>query len=129
MANIDSEPEMETCNHNPHHVTCTVTCMQLTAATGAEIMDLIALPDVVRSDYSPFPSKLFFLLYVLVNSPHPLVSIVKESNAPVLLLQGESNLTFVFSILKNTNIVVPSLSTIKRFQLPTFTPPERVRTF
>lgn len=48
--------------------------MQITAVADNEMMDLIALPDDGQGDYSPFPSKLFFLLYVLVNSPHPLVS-------------------------------------------------------
>ena len=44
--------------------------------------------------YYPFPSKLFALLYILVNSPHPLVSLY------VMLWQGDKNLLTFWQVVK-----------------------------
>ncbi|KAL5482287.1 hypothetical protein EMCRGX_G022596 [Ephydatia muelleri] len=60
--------------------------------------------------YSPFPSKLFALLFILVNSPHPM---------------GEKNLSFVWFILKQLDMTVPSLASVKAFKLPNMEPPMR----
>eukprot|EP00731_Ephydatia_muelleri_P028790 Em0020g434a len=62
------------------------------------------------SNYHPFPSKIFALLFFLVNSPHPM---------------GEKNLSFVWFILKQMGITVPSLATVKKFQLPDMKEPVR----
>ena len=40
----------------------------------ADLLDDIGVSDQVIGDYSPFPSKAFFLLFTLLNSPRPLVS-------------------------------------------------------
>eukprot|EP00731_Ephydatia_muelleri_P033316 Em0027g64a len=60
--------------------------------------------------YYPFPSKLFALLYILVNSPHPL---------------GEKNLLLIWYILGQMGLRVPSLASIKSFKLPDMKPPVR----
>lgn len=63
----------------------------------------------MEEDYSPFPNKMFALLYCLLNSPKPI---------------GESNLKFVWFVVGHTGIV-PSISAIKKFKLPGLVPPTR----
>ncbi|KAL5473641.1 hypothetical protein EMCRGX_G028149 [Ephydatia muelleri] len=63
-----------------------------------------------QSNYYPFPSKIFALLFFLVNSPHPV---------------GDRNLTFFWFILKQLGIKTPSLGSVKRFKFSDMELPER----
>lgn len=47
--------------------------------TDADVIEEIKNRPPGSGDFSPFPSKLFFLLYVLINSPRPLVSLTNEN--------------------------------------------------
>lgn len=42
--------------------------------------------------------------------------------------QGESNLQFMWFVLKQAGVTVPSLAHVKKFVLPDFTSPKRVCT-
>ncbi|KAL5477978.1 hypothetical protein EMCRGX_G024847 [Ephydatia muelleri] len=50
--------------------------------------------------YYPFPSKIFALFYILIHGPHPI---------------GSTALMFIWFILKECGINVPSLSTVRTF--------------
>ena len=92
--------------------------------------------------YYPFPSKIFALLYILVSSPHPLVSLyvvlwqgeknlltfwqIGKLYVYIVLRQGEKNLLLIWYILGQIGIRVPSLASIKSFKLPDMKPPVQV---
>ena len=59
----------------------------------------------------PFPSKIFALLYILIHGPHPIVCTdVLLSRVPLFpLQQGSAALMFIWFILKECGINVPSL--------------------
>ena len=42
----------------------------------SDVTTLMTQAENLQDDYYPFPSKLFALLYLLVNSPRPLVSYI-----------------------------------------------------
>ena len=98
-------------------------------------MDDVSLTDVEADSYYPFPSKLFALLYLLFQSPHPLVRHTMIVTITYTLhthsfsfFQGESNLTFVLHILKQSAPAScpPTLSALKKFVLPDNIPPVKV---
>ena len=99
-------------------------------------------------DYSPFPTKLFFLLYLLLHSPRPIVGAIYSSRmySNIIILrksisrscyslhiircslytQGESNLQFMWFVLKQAGVTVPTLVHVKKLVLPDFASPRRV---
>lgn len=96
-----------------------------------EFMEAVVEDNDGSGDYSPFPSRIFALLYILVHAIHPIASpYVYCATSSVLLvallLQGERNLKFILFIMKQLDPALPSLDTIKRFQLPGFQPPTKV---
>ena len=86
--------------------------------------------ELQQSNYYPFPSKIFCLLFFLVNSPHPVVCAHTLSNVFIELFhfhQGDRNLTFFWFILKQLGVTTPSLASVKRFKFPDMELPEKVR--
>ncbi|KAL5506819.1 hypothetical protein EMCRGX_G008563 [Ephydatia muelleri] len=73
-------------------------------------MDQISLDINDRQDYKPFPSKMFALLFFLVHGPHPI---------------GNRTLMFIWFILNQTGISVPSLKAVRSFKLPGLDLPKR----
>ncbi|KAL5500020.1 hypothetical protein EMCRGX_G011511 [Ephydatia muelleri] len=73
-----------------------------------ECFEYLELEYSSTGNYSPFPSKIIALLYLLVHSPHPV---------------GEKTLSFVWFILKQMGISVPSLASVKAFKLPNIVTP------
>eukprot|EP00731_Ephydatia_muelleri_P002721 Em0001g2721a len=63
-----------------------------------------------KMSYYPFPSKIFALLYILIHGPHPI---------------GNTALMFIWFILKECGIKVPSLSTVRAFKVPGVDMPQR----
>ena len=90
--------------------------------------------DTTSDDYWPFPSKEFTLLYFLLNSPRPLVydyvfmrTYTFSSNVIFSHLQGQSNLKFMWHVMKQLNSSIPSLSQVKNFLLPGLNLPQKVK--
>ena len=81
-----------------------------------------------NGNYYPFPSKVFALLFFLVNSPHPMVSLLAHITTASSLIypQGEKNLSLVWFVLKQLGIHTPSLTSVKNFKLPAMEAPLRV---
>lgn len=63
-----------------------------------------------KMGYHPFPSKIFALLYILIHGPHPI---------------GNTALMFIWFILQECGIKVPSLSTVKSFKPSEVLMPQR----
>lgn len=78
------------------------------------------------ANYHPFPSMMHALLFMLVNSPRPIVSNVNGHIACTNLIYCETNLRFILFICKKCDPSLPSLDVIKRFVLPAFIPPKKV---
>ena len=77
---------------------------------------------------NPFPSHLFALLFFLIHSPHPLVCNVSLTTMwhVCSIIQGNSNLTFFWFILRTAGLVVPTMNAVKTFKLPGYLPPTHV---
>lgn len=86
------------------------------------------LNKTTNGSYHPFPSKVFALLFFLVNSPYPMVSILTHITLTscLIYLQGEKNLSLVWFVLKQLGIHTPSLTSVKNFKLPEMEAPLRV---
>lgn len=77
-------------------------------------------------DFSPFPSRDFALLFFVLHSPRPMVcnnAQVSPSNLQI----RETTLKFARFCLIQCGIDVPSISTIKKFKLPNWIAPFKVR--
>ena len=84
--------------------------------------------DMHGQSFYPFPNKLFALLYLLLHTPHQMVHCdIHVYFDPSIFLQGETNMSFVWFILKRMGIATPSLNSIKAFQLPGVSVPKRVQ--
>ena len=101
------------------------------------------LSESERSDYYPFSSSESALLYILLNSPRPVVSTqlarlyigvyknymmytsTSRMSSPVTL-QSERILKYFFHVLKQINPFIPSFTQVKSIVLPGYTPPSKV---
>ena len=81
---------------------------------------------VAGGNYYPFDSCAQALLFMLTNSPRPLVYIHTCSVIILMCLQGESNLNFILFMLGTLNLNVPGIIELKKFRLPIFNPPTEV---
>ena len=86
--------------------------------------------------YYPFPSRLCPLLFLLVNSPRPLLCLqiivhgmdqCMRTMGSFLYIKGQKNVTFIWFMLHNLFPTLPSLATKTSFLLPRLIHPQRVR--
>ena len=93
-----------------------------------DIVDEISLEEVNKPSYYPFKSKEELMLYVLINSPIPIVShcCVYIVIHLICALQAEKVLDYFFHFMKEVNPFLPSLAQVKSIDLPGYNPPSKV---
>lgn len=83
-----------------------------------------------HSDYYPFSSRITALIFILLRSLHPVVSEHKYdlnlTAEKLVHTQSERVIQFVVFMCKLLDPRVPSLTTVKKIDVPGYVPPTKV---
>lgn len=103
-----------------------ITCLELRRILGV-------VTEYSTEDFSPFPSKVSALLYMMLHAQRPIVRcsypntiIIRTLLIIIIPTQSEYNLKFMIFIMREVFPQTPSLAQLKTLKIPGYTPPKKV---